>query len=88
VPMHLRNAPTRLMKDLGYGAGYEYAHAAEDAFVATPNLPEGLEDELFYEPTERGHEARIAERLAVWRARRAEVRRGGAARAKRDDGED
>ncbi len=78
VPMHLRNAPTRLMKDLGYGEGYEYAHSAEDAFVAAANLPEGLEDEIFYEPTERGHEARIGERLAAWRARRAEARKHGA----------
>ncbi len=77
VPMHLRNAPTKLMKQLGYGEGYEYAHAAEDAFVAAANLPEGLEDEIYYEPTERGHEARIGERLAAWRAKRAGAKRGG-----------
>jgi len=79
VPMHLRNAPTKLMKELGYGAGYEYAHAAEDAFVAAANLPEGLEDDIYYEPMERGAEARIAERLATWRARRSEAAKSGGA---------
>jgi len=72
VPMHLRNAPTKLMKSEGYGGGYEYAHDAPDAFVATRNLPEGVGDAPFYEPTERGAEKRIAERLAAWRARRGE----------------
>jgi putative ATPase len=70
VPMHLRNAPTGFMKSEGYGAGYEYAHDAPDAFVAARNLPEALPDEPFYEPTERGAERAIAERLAAWRARR------------------
>ena len=74
VPMHLRNAPTALMKDLGYGHGYEYAHDADDAFVAATNLPEALEGEVFYEPTERGAEARIAERLQEWRRRRADAK--------------
>jgi putative ATPase len=69
VPMHLRNAPTRLMKEQGYGRGYEYPHDAEDGFVATPNLPEVIR-ERFYEPTREGSEAAIAERLAVWRKRR------------------
>ena len=68
--MHLRNAPTRLMKELGYGAGYEYAHDAEDAFVSAENLPESLIGHTYYDPTERGAEAAIAERLRVWRARR------------------
>ncbi|MGY8739181.1 MAG: AAA family ATPase, partial [bacterium] len=70
VPMHLRNAPTRLMKDLGYGADYVYAHSAEDAFVAVENLPDTLAGRRYYEPTDRGQEADIAERLAAWRARR------------------
>ena len=70
VPMHLRNAPTRLMKDLGYGADYVYAHSAEDAFVAAENLPDTLAGRRYYEPTDRGQEADIAERLAAWRARR------------------
>jgi putative ATPase len=71
VPLHLRNAPTSLMKEEGYGRDYEYAHAAEDAFVARRNLPEGVGDGPFYEPTARGAEGAIAERLAAWRRRRA-----------------
>ena len=54
VPMHLRNAPTGLMRALGYGAGYEYPHDAPDAFVATPNLPDPIGEARFYEPAERG----------------------------------
>ncbi len=70
VPMHLRNAPTGLMKGMGYGRGYEYPHDAPDAFVATPNLPEGLGAARFYEPSSRGAEAAIGDRLAAWRRRR------------------
>jgi putative ATPase len=70
VPMHLRNAPTGLMKGLGYGRGYEYPHDAPDHFVATPNLPEGMGSPRFYEPTREGAEAQIAERLESWRRRR------------------
>jgi len=70
VPMHLRNAPTGLMRGLGYGAGYEYPHDAPDAFVATPNLPDALGAPRFYEPTDRGAENALAERLASLRARR------------------
>jgi putative ATPase len=70
VPMHLRNAPTRLMKELGYGENYVYAHDAEDAFVADENLPEALHGHTYYEPSERGAEADIASRLRSWRARR------------------
>ncbi|MDH3687573.1 MAG: replication-associated recombination protein A [Myxococcales bacterium] len=72
VPMHLRNAPTRLLKELGYGEDYESPHAAPDAFVARRNLPEGLPDGPFYEPTSRGAEREIAERLAAWRKRQSE----------------
>jgi putative ATPase len=71
VPMHLRNAPTGLMRALGYGEGYEYPHDAPDAFVATPNLPGEIGEARFYEPGERGAERAIAERLAELRARRA-----------------
>jgi putative ATPase len=70
VPMHLRNAPTGLMRALGYGAGYEYPHDAPDAFVATPNLPDEIRAARFYEPGERGAERAIAERLATLRTRR------------------
>ena len=64
VPMHLRNAPTRLMKNLGYGSGYRYAHDEDGAFVAGERyLPEGVEPGPWYEPTDRGLEARIRDRL-------------------------
>jgi putative ATPase len=70
VPLHLRNAPTGLMKRMGYGAGYEYPHDAEDRFVARANLPEELGAKVFYHPTNEGAEASLAERLRDWRARR------------------
>ena len=65
VPMPLRNAPTALMKDLGYGKGYRYAHAEPDAYAAGERyLPEGLPDRRYYRPVPRGLELRIAEALA------------------------
>jgi putative ATPase len=70
VPMHLRNAPTGLMKDLGYGKDYVYAHNAEDGFVAAENLPDTLAGRRYYEPKERGAEVAISERLRDWRERR------------------
>ena len=64
VPMHLRNAPTRLMKDLDYGKGYRYAHDEEDGFAAGERYwPEGMAVPEFYRPVERGLEIRIAEKL-------------------------
>ena len=70
VPLHLRNAPTRLMKDLDYGRGYRYAHDEEDAYAAGETyMPPALEGSRFYEPTGRGLEARIRERLAELRER-------------------
>jgi putative ATPase len=72
VPMHIRNAPTRLMKTLGYGKGYRYAHDEPDAYAAGERyLPEGMPPISFYEPTDRGLEARIAEKLAELRSRDA-----------------
>jgi putative ATPase len=74
VPMHLRNAPTRLMKDLGHGKGYRYAHDEADAFAAgEAYLPEGIEPPGWYAPTDRGLEQRIAEHLARLRARNAQA---------------
>jgi putative ATPase len=72
VPLHLRNAPTRLMKELGYGRDYSYPHDAPDAFVTRNNLPEALAGATFYEPTSHGDEASVRERLAAWRRRRAQ----------------
>jgi putative ATPase len=64
VPMHLRNAPTRLMKQLDYGKGYRYAHDEADGFAAGENyLPEGMAEPGFYRPVERGLEIRIADKL-------------------------
>jgi len=64
VPMHLRNAPTRLMKDLGYGKGYRYAHDEEGAYAAGENyFPEGMTAVQWYRPTDRGLEAAIREKL-------------------------
>ncbi|MEE9607080.1 MAG: replication-associated recombination protein A, partial [Myxococcota bacterium] len=70
VPLHLRNAPTPFLKGLGYGRGYQDPHDAEGGFVATPNLPEELANERFYEPTDSGAEREIAQRLAEWRRKR------------------
>ena len=73
VPLHLRNAPTPLMRRLDYGRDYEYPHDAPDRFVSRPNLPEALGSRRFYEPTTEGAERAIAERLEQWRKRRAEA---------------
>jgi len=70
VPMHLRNAPTRLMKDLGYGKDYRYAHDEEGGYAAGETyLPEGMKPQGWYRPTERGLEVRIREKLDSLRAR-------------------
>jgi putative ATPase len=66
VPLHLRNAPTKLMKDLNYGKGYKYAHAEEHAVADMSCLPPSLEGQKFYEPTERGFEKEIKRRLDGW----------------------
>jgi putative ATPase len=71
VPMHLRNAPTGLMKNLGYGKGYRYAHDEPDAFAAGENyLPEGMPAVAWYRPTERGLEAKIREKLEELKSRK------------------
>jgi putative ATPase len=71
VPLHLRNAPTGLMKDLGYGRGYRYAHDESEGVAQMSCLPEHLEGRRFYEPTERGLEARIKEALEAARRLRS-----------------
>jgi putative ATPase len=75
VPLHIRNAPTRLMRDLGYGKGYQYAHDAPDARVDQDDLPETLRGRQYYRPTDRGLEAELGRRLGEWRHWRAERRR-------------
>ncbi|HEX2437765.1 MAG TPA: replication-associated recombination protein A [Methylomirabilota bacterium] len=70
VPLHIRNAPTNLMKDLGYGRGYQYAHDAPDAQVDQEHLPEALRGRRYYRPVERGLEIELGRRLAEWHRRR------------------
>lgn len=67
VPLHIRNAPTRLMKELGYGKGYQYAHDVPDAYLPQRYLPDALEGSTFYEPGTFGFERDIAKRMAWWR---------------------
>ena len=77
VPLHLRNAPTRLMKQLDYGKGYRYAHDEEGGFAAGERyLPEGMPDQRFYDPVPRGLEIRIGEKLAELRRRNREAAGG------------
>jgi len=66
VPMHIRNAPTNLMKELGYNAGYRYAHDSPDAYLAQEYLPDALRGRTFYSPGSLGFEKEIARRLAWW----------------------
>ncbi|MDW7773144.1 MAG: replication-associated recombination protein A [Desulfobulbaceae bacterium] len=67
VPVHLRNAPTKLMKDIGYGRNYQYAHDDRDALVDQNHLPDELKGKKYYEPTTRGYEGIIRDRLIKWR---------------------
>ena len=67
VPLHIRNAPTKLMKDLGYGKGYKYAHNYQDAVVDQEHMPAELRNRIYYKPTTRGYEKVIKDRLDKWR---------------------
>lgn len=73
-PQNILNAPTKLMKNLGYGAGYQYDHDAPDGFSGDNYWPEEMKPVELYQPVDRGFEKRIAERIAWWNARRAELR--------------
>jgi len=75
-PANILNAPTKLMKDLGYGAGYAYDHDAEGGFSGADYWPEGMGAQTYYQPTDRGFEKRIAERIAWWDEQRR-TRNGG-----------
>ena len=66
VPMHLRNAPTGLMKEMGYGEGYKYSHDYEGHFAPMQNLPESLKGRRYYQPGDQGYERGVAERLKKW----------------------
>jgi putative ATPase len=76
-PMHILNAPTRLMKNVGYGKGYAYDHDADEGFSGQDYWPEEMERQSFYEPTDRGFEARVRERLEYWEQRRKELQQSG-----------
>ncbi len=80
-PKQILNAPTRLMKQLGYSAGYEYDHDAPEAFSGQGYFPDEMTRESYYRPTERGFEREVAKRLAYWQKLRAR-------RAAGDGGED
>jgi putative ATPase len=73
VPLHLRNAPTSLMKEFGYGADYQYPHDLPEAFADQDYLPEGLKGRVYYHPTDRGLEAEIGRRLKEWRRRKVGI---------------
>ncbi|MCH8891011.1 MAG: hypothetical protein IH827_08040, partial [Myxococcales bacterium] len=70
VPLHLRNAPTSLMKELGYGRDYAYPHETPGRLVTARNLPDELGQPSFYQPNHEGAESEIARRLADWRRQR------------------
>ena len=72
-PMHILNAPTKLMKTVGYGKGYAYDHSADEGFSGQDYWPEEMEAQNFYKPTDRGFEARVKERLDYWEQRRKEL---------------
>ncbi len=70
VPLHIRNAPTTLMKDLGYGKDYKYPHDYPDHFIEEEYLPENIKGKTYYHPTEQGFEREIKKRLEVWRRKK------------------
>ena len=74
VPLHIRNAPTPLMKELGYHKGYRYAHDSPDGYLPQDYLPDQLRDALFYVPGALGQERKIAERLEHWARLKQEQR--------------
>lgn len=86
VPLHLRNAPTALMKELGYGKGYQYAHSVPEAYLPQDYLPDSLDGVVFYEPGPFGFERDVAKRLAWWAGLRARVQGGAGGTAQ--SGED
>jgi putative ATPase len=84
VPLHIRNAPTRLMKELGYHEGYQYAHAVPEAYIPQEYLPESLAGSSFYAPGPFGFEQEIAKRLAWWEELRARAQDAPAREADRE----
>ena len=73
TPLHIRNAPTKLMKSMGYGKGYQYAHDYQDAIVFQEYLPDRIRERKFYMPADRGYERIIKKRLDQWQARKTRM---------------
>jgi putative ATPase len=73
VPLHIRNAPTGLMKELGYGSGYRYAHDSPDAYLPQEYLPDALRGTTLYQPGAFGYEKKVAERIAWWERKKVEA---------------
>jgi putative ATPase len=84
VPLHLRNAPTRLMKGLGYGRGYQYAHDLDSKVADMQCLPDSLRDRVYYRPTNEGIEKRIRERLDEIKRQRSRAETGNADKQKKE----
>ncbi|HXJ85555.1 MAG TPA: replication-associated recombination protein A [Candidatus Binatia bacterium] len=84
VPLHLRNAPTNLMKGLGYGKGYQYAHDLKSKVAAMECLPENLRGRVYYEPTSEGIEKRIRERLEEIKRQRSQAKQASSGREKKE----
>jgi putative ATPase len=84
VPLHIRNAPTGLMKGLGYGSGYQYAHELESKVADMQCLPDNLRERIYYHPTHEGVEKRIRERLEELKRRRSEQSRSGSSSLKKE----
>jgi putative ATPase len=87
VPLHLRNAPTGLMKGLGYGQGYQYAHDIEDKVADMQCLPDNMIGRVYYQPTSEGVEKRIKERLEEIKRRRSQAAKGASPAPKTESGE-
>jgi putative ATPase len=76
VPLHIRNAPTKLMKELEYGKDYKYAHNYNDAYIPQEYLPDKLQGQKFYQPKESGHEKTIKARMDIWQQRKNSAKDG------------
>ncbi len=75
MPLHIRNAPTKLMKELDYGKDYKYAHDYADAYVPQEYLPEKLYGQIFYQPKGTGYEKTIKERINAWQQTKKKAKR-------------
>jgi putative ATPase len=75
-PKHIVNAPTKLMQELGHGAGYAYDHDVEGAFSGQDYWPEGVQKQVFYAPVERGFEREMHKRISYFNTLRAKIKRG------------